>query len=1110
MLWRNRSRMVLGTIALCLTVLSGNVHSARTGKIIGTVTDKDTKEPVIGASVQIVGTTQGGSSDVNGKYTIGQVEAGTYRLKVSHIRYKSVEITNVQVQSDLNTQQDMALETGATELQAIVVTAQKDPINRREVHSAQTLTAEQIDVQPVTTVADLLTQVAGVVTGREGEIFIRGGRAGEVSYILDGVPIDDPLARTGGRAGANLSLVAGSIQEFTVIKDGFDPEYGDAVSGIINITTQTGSKDNTRMNTQFITDDFGNHDLNRYSRNNDFLRFSLSGPDPILKSRVLPALGLNFLRDKEFTYYLYSEVEKGDGFYQYSQFDTPKTRRTSNFFDMFGIRIPERLENRYHWMLNLKFRPQQNLKFIISYKDTQTRNTLFRWGYRFSSATAPVQETKLKVASAEVSHALTKNMSYEAIISYALNEERTRPGDPDNPGHGIDPPDIPLEEEWETYDDNNKNGVYDPPEPIINLYPDTTTYGTDFTGPRYTFGEDLIDENIQSGTRGQSRFRFNDNPIVDNFEGEPFIDLNGNNVWDRGDFLRDRNGNGLLDAGRVPSVRSPLPEPYVDGDSVIGERFVDVNSNDLFDEGVDLFTKCNCPQNMDLNHNGKYDGPLDRWTPGTRYIDRNGNGLYDYPNFQYDPGEPFTDRNGNGRWDAGGSSNFFDPLTYDEDATWHFRRIHTYRGELKLYREIGAHQFKAGAAVRRYDFVWQQIEKPYRRYTGRNDGGPYPDRGDFRDMFAYQPWQGTVYFRDKLEYGSMIASLGLRWDFFVQDKERLIPVARNDDLGSGVILGDRQKISPRIGFSYPISDKAKVHFNYGHFYQMEELRYMYERNTASVDQSRIVGNYNLDYKKTVQYSFGVKYAMTQDYAVDISGYFKDEFDKVNAAEVVVGGLTRQQYRNSDYGRSRGFELTMEKTGGGYVNGIVSYVFAYAYGKASEAARVYLTPFEISREPLAEAALDNDVRHKLNATIQIFVPGTVKPKLFGLPIPNNWSLAVVTRVESGRPFTPDRDYPGISRETREDIQRNSLRMPSVLNFDVRFTKDFKFVGLDCSGILWVENVFNSRNVVFVYKNTGRPDTQQNQSQIIKGGTEYDLNPANWDYGRQLRLGLEVNL
>ena len=84
------------------------------------------------------------------------------------------------------------------------------------------------------------------------------------------------------------------------------------------------------------------------------------------------------------------------------------------------------------------------------------------------------------------------------------------------------------------------------------------------------------------------------------------------------------------------------------------------------------------------------------------------------------------------------------------------------------------------------------------------------------------------------------------------------------------------------------------------------------------------------------------------------------------------------------------------------------------------------------------------------------------------------------------------------------------MASTVLFDVRFTKDFNFYGLDLSYILWVENVFDTRNVDFVYNNTGRPDTRQNQSGIVKGGTEFDENPYNWDYGRQIRMGLELNL
>ncbi len=1088
------------------------------GQIKGTITEKKSKDPIVGATVQVLETTLGGISDFDGYYIIRNVEPGEYVIRISALGYQTVEVTEVSVTGDLTFEVNSTLSEKTSELDVIVtVRAKRDIIDKSNTAGSITIGKEVIQAKPVTTVEDLVSQIAGVVTGTGGEIYVRGGRAGEISYIVDGVPITDPLGGL-GQPGAQLSLVSGSIQEFTIIKDGFDPEYGNALSGIIKISTQTGSKDNTRINYQYITDDFGNSSLNKYSRNSDFLRFSLSGPDPFFTNRILPAIGLSYLAEREFTYYFYLEATKNDGAYQYSDYDTPITRRDFGSFNLFGLDIPDRLYNKYYFMANIQFRPKPNMKVIFSYKNSRVDQTLFRWESIFTSATAPVNFSKWKTVSLEISHSINKNTNYDLILSYALNTTSEKPGDPNNPGKGLNPDQMPLDSEEETWSDDNGNGIWDPPEPIINLFPDTAVYGDGIVGPAYTFGEFNFDENLQDGLPDDSsNFRFNDNLILDMFEGEPFIDLNGNGSWDRGEYLNDKNGNGVLDYNRYPRINNRVAEPYTDGDSIIGEPFTDNNANGIYDRGIDNFIKSTGPDNMDLNHNGRYDGPdispLE-WVQGIPFVDLNANGLYDPPNQTYNQGEPFVDLNGNGKYDAGGAT-FLNPNNFDVTSTWHFRETKTYRAEFKIFRQLGRHELKFGAALSRDDFIFQQIDRPYTTYTGRPDSiagipAPYPTRGSFRDMFKYNPWGGTVYFNDKLEYGSMIASLGIRWDFFIQDKYDLVKVAQNDDLGSGKILGDRQKFSPRIGFSYPISDKAKVYFNYGHFFQLPSLRLMYSRNTSSVNSNDVVGNYNLDYQKTIQYSFGVKYAMSESYSIDFQGYFKDEFDKINSASVIIGGLIRQQYRNSDYGRGRGVEITLEKRGSGYVNGLVSYTYAFAFGKASQTNEDYLTLFELSREPLSEAALNNDVRHSLKSSIQIFVPSTVKPRMFGLPIPNGWSLGIETIVESGRPFTPDRSYPDLTSATGQDIQRNSLRKPTIVNFNVRLTKDFKMAGIDFKGIAWVDNVFDNRNVSFVYSNTGRPDTQQNQSGQILIGTPFDQNPANWNFGRQVRIGLEINI
>jgi outer membrane receptor protein involved in Fe transport len=1088
-----------------------------TGQIKGRVTD-ESGNPVIGASVLVVGTTQGAMTDLDGNFQILRVDPGTYVLRISSVEYNTVEVTKVEVKIDETFEVNQKMAKKVTELdQVITVEGARDILDKFVVDSRVVINQETIRNRPVQTVDNLLEQVAGVRTTAEGEVFVRGGRAGEVAYIVDGVPIGDPLGSGRGAVGANLSLVSGSIAEIQIIKDGFDPEYGNALSGIVNIRSFTGDKNNTRLNLQWITDDFGNQKLNKYSRNQDYTQITLSGPDPLLSNKLLPALGINLLKDQEFTYFLYASADKNDGIYQMQDYNTPTTTRSWPSFGILGFDVPERLNNSYHVESNFKFRPRQNLKFVLSYKKYSNKNTLFSrdyWAYRYSDATTQVRADDWYTLSLEATHSVSRNMNYEAIFSIYSQDISEKPGDPKNPGKTLDPYDMYTDADWETFTDNNGNGVYDPPEPILNLFGDTANYGNGFNGPAYTFGEFNVYTNQQGGTYVPSNFRFNDNGIYDTLEGEPFVDLNGNGIWDAGDYLNDRNGNGILDSDREPTVQTPRAEPYVDGDSVIGEPFVDLNSNGRYDPGIDIFFfDVDDARNQDLNHNGRYDGPGSPWTPGVPYLDRDGDGVYDAPNNMYDPGEPFTDVNGNGRYDYGGTSTFLEPGTYSEGIVWAERQIRRYRGEVKLTRQMNRHEVKAGFFLQREELYQGEIERPYLTYNGRADTlNVYPTRGLFRDFYEYNPVSGAFYARDKIEYGSMVASLGLRWDFFLQDTKSLSKVLRGDDRG-GLIEGDRHQFAPRIGFSYPISDKAKVYFNYGHFFQLAPLYTMYKRNTTSADQNDVLGNPNLNYQKTIQYSFGIKYAMNESYTIDVQGYFKDEFDKINAGNVYEGELVRQQYLNKDYGRSRGFEVTLERAGGGHVNGNLSYTYAFAYGKDSKSAEQFDRDLE-SREALTESPLDEDIRHTFKSAITVDMPTNVKPRLFGVPIINGWSLSMETIIESGAPYTPSTAYPGLAGSTTNP-QRNSLRYPMTATFDIRFTKDFGLAGLDWKGIFWVENLFNRRNVVWMASGgsasaTGRADTNQNINGVVFGGTEFDKNPYNWGYGRQIRFGIEVSI
>ncbi|MBD3258650.1 TonB-dependent receptor plug domain-containing protein, partial [candidate division GN15 bacterium] len=434
-------RLLTGIVLLLLGafVLPLNAFAASTGQIKGQITDEKTGEPVIGATVVIVGTTRGAATDIDGRFEILRVDPGTYTVKISHLDYNTVEVTDIQVRIDQTSEVFQELSQKVTDIgTTITVKGTPDILDKFVVSSQTSISQEAIKQRPVTTVDQLLEQVAGVQTTTEGEVFIRGGRAGEVSYIVDGVPINDPLGGT-GRIGANLSLVSGSIAEIQIIKDGFDPEYGNALSGIVNIRSLTGSKDNTLVNLQYITDDLGSPALNKYSRNYDYFRASISGPDPILSDKILPSLGLNFLRDQEFTYYLYFDVDKDDGFYQMQDYDTPVTKRSWPSFSLFGIDVPERTWNRVTGQANFKFRPRNNLQFVFSYKRWYVKRTNFPWEYRYSNATAPIAKQDRTSMSLEVVQSVSKDMNYELILSMVETDNSYAPGDPNHPGKTLEP-----------------------------------------------------------------------------------------------------------------------------------------------------------------------------------------------------------------------------------------------------------------------------------------------------------------------------------------------------------------------------------------------------------------------------------------------------------------------------------------------------------------------------------------------------------------------------------------------------------------------------------------------------------------------------------------------
>ena len=199
-----------------------------TGKITGSVTDAETGDPLPGVNVILVGTTIGTVTDFDGNYTIINIPPGTYQVQYSLIGFTRTIIDNVRVNTDFTTRQDVVLSEEVIQCQEIVVVAERPLVVKDQTSSAAVVTAEELSSLPVENFSEAVRLQTGVVQGADGGIHIRGGRANEISYIVDGIAVTDPFS-----GGIGVQVENNAIEELTVVSGTFNAEFGQAQSGVI-------------------------------------------------------------------------------------------------------------------------------------------------------------------------------------------------------------------------------------------------------------------------------------------------------------------------------------------------------------------------------------------------------------------------------------------------------------------------------------------------------------------------------------------------------------------------------------------------------------------------------------------------------------------------------------------------------------------------------------------------------------------------------------------------------------------------------------------------------------------------------------------------------------
>ena len=404
------------------------------GSIEGRLSDSETGEPLPGVNVMVKGTYYGAASDADGYFRITNVSTGSYDMEVSMIGYKVILRTGVKVNAGRTTTVDFQLEQTVLALgEEVVVVGKKPLFDVDETASITKLSSDDLEDMIVNSVEDILAAQVGV-TKVNNEIHIRGGRIDESLYIIDGLSIKDPLSGYSG----NLFVNAESIENLEIITGGYNAEYGQAMSGIINIRLKEG-RDKFEGSIKYLSDHWGAATGAFEHFNSDRFEMNLGGPSPLLEL-MAPRLGLDLPGKFSFFANAYgkitdSHLPAAKQLYPHRNWIPPSGLSTQKS-DEFLEKLAPRENNDWHALYKLSWHPDEMKKLSASYDISLNINQGFFMPRAFSTTYFPYAYSQMldnyntitresRLAKINWTHTLSPRSFYELTIGQFLTLEHS-------------------------------------------------------------------------------------------------------------------------------------------------------------------------------------------------------------------------------------------------------------------------------------------------------------------------------------------------------------------------------------------------------------------------------------------------------------------------------------------------------------------------------------------------------------------------------------------------------------------------------------------------------------------------------------------------------------
>ncbi|MFZ2322205.1 MAG: TonB-dependent receptor [Ignavibacteriaceae bacterium] len=435
-------------------------------------------------------------------------------------------------------------------------------------------------------------------------------------------------------------------------------------------------------------------------------------------------------------------------------------------------------------------------------------------------------------------------------------------------------------------------------------------------------------------------------------------------------------------------------------------------------------------------------------------------------------------------------------------------------------------------------------------------GNPYvkrhiPDPNDPNEnlsinIYQRKPVELSAYIQDKLELNEIIINVGVRVDYFDPDGQVLTDVTDpdiyrprkleniyvGDTNGDGKLgSGDQEKtveqrkqarvmsdgstqpwykdansdfsFSPRLGVAFPITDRGVIHFSYGHFFQIPNFDLLYSNPEfkfgSGTGNLGIAGNADLKAQQTISGEVGLQQAFTDDITIDLTAYFRDirNLAGTRADEIRLpgGSSSYSQYVNSDFGFVKGVVLTVTKRLSNNWSATLDYTFQSAKGNASDPAATRNAIVGGEQPEIQLVKLNWDQTNTVNVT-------------FSYSSPDDWGFSLIGQYGSGFPYTPQ------SSLNLSTLLTNSELKPNSVNVDMRAYKDIRMGNLRLSLFARVYNLFDIRNEVNVYNDSGTADFtieeyqrrhDDNPDKLVNTLDEYYRNPTYYSEPRRVEVG-----